>query len=212
MRQGYPRSFRAQTSCRPTVVRIMRMIQTRPQREPRGSAPPKNVGPTETGVPTMSTNRLTLTTCNSGPWPSIRKWSITVGMGMALTAAPLLAGCGSSDDTAPSTSPSETSSVVTTTVTTTEVTTSPAPAPGGEGSMPGGPTGGGGPEGGGGSIPGGPTGGGGPGGGGGAIPGGPTGSGGPGGGSGSIPGGPSGGGGPGGGGGCVPGVGCVHVP
>ncbi|PKQ56006.1 hypothetical protein B5566_21420, partial [Mycobacterium sp. MHSD3] len=40
-------------------------------------------------------------------------------------------------------------------------TTQTPPAPGGSGSVPGGPTGGGGPEGGAGSVPGGPTGGGG---------------------------------------------------
>ncbi|BBZ80907.1 hypothetical protein MABM_08230 [Mycobacteroides abscessus] len=102
--------------------------------------------------------------------------SVAVGS-MALIAS--LMGCGTD---APA------RSVGTTTQT-------PAPPPGGSGSVPGGPTGGGGPEGGAGSIPGGPTGGGGPGGGGGEIPGGPTGSGGPGGGS-----------------GCIPNVGCVNVP
>lgn len=156
----------------------------------------------------MSLTRPVRATHNGDPWVRIRKWSMTVGMGIALTAAPL-AGCGSSEDTAPATTSVTTPTTTVTTPTTVETT---APGPGGEGTVPGGPTGGGGPEGGGGSIPGGPTGGGGPGGGGGQIPGGPTGSGGPGGGGGSIPGGPTGGGGPGGGGGCVPGVGCVHVP
>ncbi|MGH3726272.1 MAG: hypothetical protein ACRDUS_19360 [Mycobacterium sp.] len=69
------------------------------------------------------------------------------------------------------------------------------PAPGGSGSVPGGPTGGGGPGGGAGSVPGGATGGGGPEGGGGTVPGVGSGSGGPGGGS-----------------GCVDNVGCANIP
>ncbi|QFS89658.1 hypothetical protein FIV07_02810 [Mycobacterium sp. THAF192] len=144
----------------------------------------------------MAHESLAASSSTRGGW---RRWSAVLGLTVGLTAAPLLAACGSEGEGG-----DETTTTTTTTsqesTTTTPMTPTPAPGgtegeePGGSGAIPGGPTGSGGPEGGSGSIPGGPTGGGGPEGG-----------------SGSIPGVGSGGGGPEGGGGCVGDV-CVTVP